>query len=141
MLNKLAISNNLNLSEQVREFIEKGLNVDGHKKDIDFISRIIRQELTAIYHVDDIQKIMEAQTNRLAKMIMKTGKLSSAEFFLMMKIFMYLWDEKSFDDFDQLLSESISLGVDYMQKKDFMVNDFLYDVENLRDIAKNLAEE
>lgn len=140
-IKKLALSNDLNVSEQVREFIEKGLNIDGHKQDVDFIASIIRQELTAIYHIDDIKKVVEAQTNRLAKMLMKSGKLSSAEFFLMMKVLMYMWDEKAEYDFDQMLTEAVTLGVDYMQKKDFQINSFLEDTSNLRNLATGLGGE
>ena len=42
------------------------------------------------------------------------------------------------DDFDQMLSEAVKLGVDYMQKKDFQINSFLQDTANLRELAEKL---
>ena len=29
------------------------------------------------------------------------------------------------DEFDQMLNEAVTLGVDYMQRKDFQINSFL----------------
>lgn len=63
---------------------------------------------------------------------MKTGKINAAMFFLLIKVLMSLAKEGSEDDFDRMLSESIKLGVDYMQKKDFQINSFLQDMDNLR---------
>ncbi len=137
-LEKLALKRGINTSELVRELIDKGLSVEGHKQDIDLITDIIRQELTAIYNPDDIKNIVETQTNRIAKMLMKSGKLSSAEFFLMMKILMFMWNEEDNKDFDQMLKESVSLGIDYMQKKDFQVNGFLEDIYGLKSSAHAL---
>ena len=45
-------------------------------------------------------------------------------FFLLIKVLMNLANEGSEDDFDQMLSEAVKLGVDYMQKKDFQINSF-----------------
>lgn len=51
---------------------------------------------------------------------------------------MNLANEGSEDDFDQMLSEAVKLGVDYMQKKDFQINSFLEDTGNLRNTADKL---
>ena len=137
-LEKLALKQGINTSELVRKFIDKGISVEGHKQDIDLITDIIRQELTAIYNPDDIKNIVDTGVNRLAKMLMKSGKLSSAEFFLMLKVLMYVWNENDGKDFQQMLKESVALGVDYMQKKDFQINEFLEDTDGLVSSAKSL---
>ena len=137
-LEKLALKQGINTSELVRKFIDKGLSVEGHKQDIDLITDIIRQELTAIYNPVDIKNIVDTGVNRLAKMLMKSGKLSSAEFFLMLKVLMYVWNENDGKDFQQMLKESVALGVDYMQKKDFQINEFLEDTDGLVSSAKSL---
>lgn len=41
------------------EPIEKGLNIEGHKQDVDFIAGIIRQEFTSVYHIEDIKAVMD----------------------------------------------------------------------------------
>lgn len=137
-LDKLAARNHTTTSELVRGYVEKGLSIEGSREDIDFIARIIRQELTAVYHVDEIKAIADRDTDRIAKMLMKIGKINGAIFFLLIKVLMNLANEGSEDDFDQMVSQAVRLGVDYMQKKDFQINSFLQDTENLRGLADKL---
>lgn len=137
-LEKLAAKNYTTTSELVRQYVDKGLAVEGHKENVDFIATIIRQELQVIYHIEDIEKIIEKNTDRLAKMLMKSGKLNGAAFFLLIKVLMSLSNDGSDDAFDQMLSDAVSLGVDYMQKKDFQINSFLQDSDNLRKLADGL---
>lgn len=122
----------------VRQYVEKGLSIDGYSQDIDFIARIVRQELMAVYHLEDIKAVVEQQTNRIAKMHMKSGKIDAAAFFLLIKVLMNIAHEGSEDQFDQMLNEAVTLGVDYMQKKDFQINSFLQDTDNLRRLADKL---
>ena len=137
-LDKLAAKKNTTASELVRGYVDKGLSIEGNREDIDFIAQIIRQELTAVYHVDEIKAIVDHDADRLAKMLMKVGKINGAMFFLLIKVLMNLANEGSEDDFDQMLSEAVKLGVDYMQKKDFQINSFLEDTGNLRNTADKL---
>ena len=137
-LDTLAAKNDTTTSELVRQFVEKGLSVEGYRQDIDFIASIIRQELMAIYHIEDIKAVVEQQTNRIAKMHMKSGKIDAAAFFLLIKVLMNVANEGTEDQFDQMLNEAIALGVDYMQKKDFQINSFLQDTDNLRRLADKL---
>ncbi|MCQ5128938.1 ribbon-helix-helix domain-containing protein [Butyricicoccus faecihominis] len=137
-IDKLADREHISRNEQIRRFIEKGLTVDGYTKDIDFIAGIIRQEFTSVYHIEDIKAVMEQQTNRLAKMLMKSGKLDGAAFFLLIKVLMNMAHDGTEDEFDQMLNEAVTLGVDYMQKKDFQINSFLQDTDNLRRLADKL---
>ena len=137
-LDTLAAKNNTTTSELVRQFVEKGLSVEGYRQDIDFIASIIRQELMAIYHIEDIKAVVEQQTNRIAKMHMKSGKIDAAAFFLLIKVLINVAHEGTEDQFDQMLNEAITLGVDYMQKKDFQINSFLQDTDNLRRLADKL---
>lgn len=137
-LDTLAAKNDTTTSELVRQFVDKGLSVEGYRQDIDFIASIIRQELMAIYHIEDIKAVVEQQTNRIAKMHMKSGKIDVAAFFLLIKVLMNIAHEGTEDQFDQMLNEAITLGVDYMQKKDFQINSFLQDTDNLRRLADKL---
>ncbi|MBQ9989814.1 MAG: hypothetical protein IJP31_02560 [Lachnospiraceae bacterium] len=137
-LDKLAAKKQTTTSELVRGYVEKGLSLEGNREDIDFIASIIRQELMAVYHVEDIKGICDHNTDRLAKMLMKIGKINGAIFFLLIKVLINLANEGSEDDFDQMLSAAVKLGVDYMQKKDFQINSFLQDTGHLRDLAEKL---
>ncbi len=137
-VDKAAVRGHISRNEQIRRYIEKGLDVEGYSQNIDFIAGIIRQELLAVYHIEDIKAIVEQQTNRIAKMHMKSGKIDAAAFFLLIKVLMNMAQEGTGDQFDQMLGEAITLGVDYMQKKDFQINSFLHDTDNLRRIAEKL---
>ena len=52
-LDKLAAKKHTTASELVRGYVDKGLSIEGNREDIDFIAQIIRQELTAVYHVTE----------------------------------------------------------------------------------------
>lgn len=71
-------------------------------------------------------------------MLMKTGKINVAGFFLLVKALQNMANDGSEDAFDQMLTEAVALGVDYMQKKDFQINSFLQDTDNLRKLADKL---
>ena len=137
-LDKLAAKSNTTTSELVRRYVEQGLAVDGNKENVDFIASIIRQELTSVYQLNDIKKLTDHNTDRLAKMLMKIGKINAAAFFLLVKVLQNLANDGSADAFDQMLNEAVTLGVDYMQKKDFQINSFLQDTDNLRKLAEKL---
>lgn len=137
-IDKKADRENISRNEQIRRYIEKGLTINGYAQNIDFIAGIIRQELMAIYHLEDIKTVVEQQTNRIAKMHMKSGKVDAAAFFLLIKVLMNVAHEGTEDQFDQMLNEAVTLGVDYMQKKDFQINSFLQDTDNLRRLADKL---
>ena len=137
-LEKIAINKGLKTSEVIRMFIDKGLNIESSKEDIDFITDIIRQELTSIYRIEDIKGILDKQTNRLDKMLMKIGKMSTGQLFLLISMFLEIVDSADENKFDEILEKSMRNGVSYMQKKDFQINDFLEDTENLKNIAEEL---
>lgn len=137
-LDQLAAREHTTTSELVRRFVEEGMNVSSYEEHVDFISRIIRQEITAVYHLEDIKAISNHDTDRLAKMLMKSGKINAAMFFLLIKVLISLADQGSREEFEQMLSESVTLGVDYMQKKDFQINSFLYDTDYLLSLADKL---
>lgn len=137
-IKKLAAANDIGVAEQLRQFIEKGLSIEGYSQNVDFIAGIIRQELMAVYHIEDIKAVVEQQANRIAKMHMKSGKIDAAAFFLLIKVLMSVAHEGTEDQFDQMLNEAITLGVDYMQKKDFQINSFLQDTDNLHRFADKL---
>lgn len=137
-IDKMAAKEHISRNEQIRRYIEKGLAVEGYTQDIDLIAGIIRQELLAVYHIEDIKAVVEQQANRIAKMHMKSGKIDAAGFFLLIKVLMSVAYEGTEEQFDQMLNEAVALGVDYMQKKDFQVNSFLQDSGNLRRVADKL---
>nr|WP_317360087.1 hypothetical protein [uncultured Tyzzerella sp.] len=134
----LSAKKHIPLAELVRRLVDKGLNLESSREDIDFIADIIRQELNSIYRLEDIKEILDKQTNRLAKMMMKIGKMSTGQLFLLISMFLEIVDSADEDKFDVILDKSMRNGVAYMQKKDFQINDFLQDIDNLKNIADEL---
>ncbi|WP_244648326.1 hypothetical protein [Ruminiclostridium herbifermentans] len=76
-IEKLAAIRGLTVSDIVREFVEKGLAVDGYKNDIDFITEIIHREL---------KEVLEPQINRIVKLLMKIGKASAGTMYSNLKL-------------------------------------------------------
>lgn len=137
-LDKLAAQQHTTTSELVRGYVEKGLAVEGYKQDIDFIAQIIRQEVQSVIRMEDFEKVLQKNTDRIAKMQMKSGKITAAAFFLLIKVLISLSNEGSEMAFEQMLADAVSLGVDYMQKKDFQINAFLHDADHLKKLADDL---
>lgn len=138
VLKTLSTKKHMSMSELVRRFIDKGLNIESYREDVDFLSNIIRTELTTIYNINDIKEVLDKQTNRLAKMFMKIGKISSGQLFLLINMFLEIVDNADEDKFDLILEKSMRNGVDYMQKKDFIINEYLEDINNLKNISNTL---
>ena len=63
-IQKLAAKENINMSEVVRKYVYKGLEVQGYRDDLDFITGIIRQEVSAA---------MGMQAHRLRQIMFKIG--------------------------------------------------------------------
>ena len=138
MLKTLSTRKHMSMSELVRRFIDKGLNIDSYREYVYFFADIVRNELTSIYNINDIEQILDKQMNILAKMFMKIGKISSGQLFLLISMFLEIVDVADEDKFDVILEKSMRNGINYMQKKDFVINDFLNDIHNLKNIADNL---
>lgn len=106
-IDRMADREHISRNEQIRRYIEKGLAVEGYSQDIDLIAGIIRQEVQAVYHIEDIRAVVEQQANRIAKMHMKSGKVDAAAFFLLVKVLMNVAHEGTEEQFDQMLSEAV----------------------------------
>ena len=121
-MEKLAAIRGLTVSDIVREFVEKGLAVDGYKNDIDFITEIIHREL---------KEVLEPQINRIVKLLMKIGKASAGTMYSNLKIIQLITDEDE-QAYFEMVNKSFRLGVEYMKKKDVEVDRYLGNTEELR---------
>lgn len=131
-------------TEQIRRYIEKGLSVDGYREDIDFIAGILRQEVLAIYHPEDIAKsvhetvaeLTEKQASRIEKMQMKLGKTSAASYFLLVRVLMELYRNDNPADFAALVEKAGTMGVEFMKQKNSTVNEILKDGKHICRMAE-----
>ncbi len=114
-MKKLAAVRGISVSDIVREFVEKGLAVDGYKSDIDFITEIIHKEL---------KEVLEPQINRIVKMLMKIGKVSAGTMYSNLSLIQLISDEDQ-EAFFEMINRSLRLGVEYMKKKDVEIDQYL----------------
>lgn len=136
-IDKRADREQISRTEQIRRYIEKGLSVDGYRQDIDFVAGILRQEVMAIYHPEDIAKLVyqtvaeltEKQASRIEKMQMKLGKISAASYFLLARVLMEFYRNDNPADFAALVEKTGSMGVEFMKQKNSTVNEILKDGE------------
>jgi len=114
-MQKIAVLRKVTVSDIVREYVEKGLKVDGYKEDTDFITGIIHQEL---------KEILEPQINRIVKMLMKIGKVSAGTMYSNLSLIQLINDEDQ-QAYFEMISRSLKLGVEYMKKKDVEIDVYL----------------
>lgn len=113
---------NTDFSKYCRRLLEKGTSVEAYKEDIDFITKIIRNEL---------ENVIEPYGNRQIKMLMKIGKATGGTMFTNIKLLLSLINPDKLYTFKELLESSMKLGVEYMKMRDFEVDQNLSDGENM----------
>ena len=109
-------------SKYCRRLLEKGVSVEAYKEDVDFITKIIRNEL---------ENIIEPYGNRQIKMLMKIGKATGGTMFTTIKLLLSLINPNKLYTFKELLESSMKLGVEYMKMKDFEVDQYITDGEKM----------
>ncbi len=127
-IEKLATKNNQDTSKEIRKAIDGYLNIQATKDDIDFISKIIRQE---------VKVEIEKQANRICAMIYKIGTISAANYYLSSRALTDLINPSFQVDFKDMAEHSRKLGLLYMNKGVSEINKFLLDEEAVqREIDK-----
>lgn len=113
---------NSDFSKYCRRLLEKGISVEAYKDDVDFITKIIRNELG---------NIIEPYGNRQIKMLMKIGKATGGTMFTTIKLLLSLINPEKLYTFKELLENSMKLGVEYMKMKDFEVDQYIMDGDKM----------
>jgi len=119
-IEKLAQRKGVSSSEIVRGFVSKGLSVTGYAEDVEYITGIIRQVVSA-----EINR----QANRLAAMLFKVGAITSSNYFLSVKMLSDVISPSLQEDFKDINSNARKLGIDYMKQNGVGVVEFLEDDE------------
>ena len=127
---KLASLRNISVSDVVREYVKKGLAIDSYKEDIDFIREIVREEL---------KDVLEPQVNRIVKMLMKIGKAAAGSMYSNLNVIQHITDREQ-QEFYEMASRSLRLGVEYMKKKDTEVDSYLNQVDEVVTDSKVLSK-
>ena len=126
---KLAIKKNSFASKIIRDFVDKGLCVEGYKDDIGFLTGIMRQEIKA-----EIGK----QANRLASMFFKVGVVASSNYFLAVRMMSDVISPSMQDDFKDIHTKARQLGIDYMKMNGVGAVEFLEDEDDVEQAAEKL---
>ena len=127
------------MADQIRIFIEKGLDVDGYKSETEFIRSILRQEL---------ESIIEPFGNRIIKMLMKIGKINAGGFFVMLRNLFGTVTGENKAVFNDFMQRYMRMGVEYMSMKDTDINRFLtsdgarlseaaHNAKSIKDVGEN----
>jgi len=117
-IEKLANKKKTTASNLIRTYVDKGLEIDGYTQDIDFIAGIVRQE---------VKNQLTPQVERIVKIMMKSGKINAALYYLTLKLYVQMVSEERLISLKEMATETRKLGVKYMQYKDHEINQYLED--------------
>ena len=105
-LTKYAIKSGRPLAEIVRGFIDKGMNIEGYREEIDLIRKNIREEINAI---------LKPQTERLIKLFLKGGIAGTAGYFLNAAALSEFVVPERQREFEDVLIRAKKLSVQYFK--------------------------
>ena len=92
-IEKLAIKKNVFASDIIREFVDKGMAVNGYEENIDTITAIIHQEIEAS---------IKSLANRLAGMINRLTIISAAGYYTNIATVSDLIDKDRYSSFEKI---------------------------------------
>ena len=143
-IKRLAISRHQTVAELLRHFIDEGLKIHSYEQNIDFIAGIIRQEFTSVYHIEDIRaavnQTFEEHMPKINRNLLKSGKVSAAGYFLLIKVLMEMGGLDSLADFVRMAEQAGTLGTEYMKQSNSTLNEFLTDGETVCRLAHLQAD-
>jgi hypothetical protein len=131
-IEKVAAKKNVFASDVIRDYVNKGLSVTGYEDNIELISGIIRQVVSA-----EIGR----QANRLAAMLFKVGIITSSNYFLAVKMLSDVISPSLQEDFKDINSNARKLGIDYMKQSGVGVVEFLEDDEAVNRAVNRIKNE
>lgn len=126
-LEKLARKSHNTVSDTVRRLLEKGLEIEGYTQDVDFIAGIVRQE---------VKSQLAPQVERLVKILMKSGKISAALYFLTLRLYVEMTPDDRIVSLKEVATEARKLGIKYMHFKDHEIDNYLEDDAVFQDVEK-----
>ena len=112
-LDVIAAKRHISTSELIRDYIDKGMNVDKTTSDIDFIRKQIREELDLM---------LKPQINRLAKLLMRIGMMTVSFCYFTSKIVHLFVPLSERTSYEQLLSECKHQAAVYLNTRDSAID-------------------
>ena len=108
-LDVIAAKRHITVSELIRDYIDKGMNVDKTASDIDFIRKQIREELDLM---------LKPQINRLAKLLMRIGMMTVSFCYFTSKIIHYFVPLNDRISYEELMEKSKHDSAAYLNMRD-----------------------
>lgn len=115
-LEKMAVKQNRTKAELLREYIERGMDVDGLVGQEQLLRKIIRQEL---------DNKLEGYLKRIVSICVKGSITSAAAYFLSASALSSFVRPELQTDFNRAVTEAKKLGVSYVGLNDDTVEEFL----------------
>jgi hypothetical protein len=128
-IEKIAAKKNVYASDVIRDFVNKGLSVTGYEDNVELISGIVRQVVSA-----EIGR----QANRLAAMLFKIGVITAGGYFMSARIISDVINPSMQEDFKDINSNARKLGIDYMKQNGVGAVEFLEDADDVETAMKKL---
>lgn len=116
LLEKTARAENKSKSLLIREYIDKGLRVDGFTQN----ERSMQDSIALA-----VKQVLDPAVERLASISAKNAWMSGAEYFLLIYALRILVDDEDLDNLNSLVENSRKLGIAYLKTKDASVDDFI----------------
>ncbi|MDR1321175.1 MAG: ribbon-helix-helix protein, CopG family [Gracilibacteraceae bacterium] len=108
-LDTIAAKRHIPVSELIRDYIDKGMNIDKTVSDIDFIRRQIREELGVM---------LKPQINRLAKLLMRIGIMSISLCYFNSKLVHIFAPVRDRTSYEELMAECKHNAAAYLNMRD-----------------------
>ena len=108
-LDTIAAKRHISTSELIRDYIDKGMNVDKTASDIDFIRKQIREEL---------EIILKPQINRLAKLLMRIGMMTVSFCYFTSKIVHLFVPIRDRTSYEELMAQCKHNAAAYLNMRD-----------------------
>lgn len=135
----LASKNDVSDSEIIRRLVKASLKKELVKEDLEGFSNILNREIQNAISEEKIMRHISQQTNRLAKMMMKVGKVSAGGFYLLLKVLEGVFELDDYDKRKDLYEAAVRLGVRYMKVKDFELESDLLNLEKTDALLETLT--
>ena len=128
-LDKMSEQKHMNISQIIRDAIDKYFNIEAKREDTEFFSEIVRKATK-----EEIGK----QANRLAAMLFKIGIVSAGGYFAAVRVLSDVLSPSFHEDFTEINAKARKQGIDYMKMNGVGVVEFLEDSEAVERTAENL---
>ena len=105
----IAAKLHITTSELIRDYIDKGMNVDKTASDIDFIRKQIREEL---------EIMLKPQINRLAKLLMRIGMMTVSFCYFTSKIVHLFVPLNERTSYEEMIAQAKHDAAAYLNMRD-----------------------